>query len=159
MLTVPQLQTLKAFVFGSPDPAIVAARNAGATFDLANLLNAPSVVGAWRTAVPAAEIDGAVVYTTYDTLTQGKRDEWSIFLAYSPRDMSLGKNRNVVTDVWGGATAGSNSEKVLLASVEFATVAENALGGTTASTGTVSSLRRNWTGQVTQDDARLILSA
>jgi len=155
-----QIQTLKTFVAASVDAAIVAARTAGATYDLMNLLNAPNVpaTSAWRVAVPAVDIDAAANYTTYDTLTQGKRDEWDIFLKYAPRNMGLSKNRSVVTDVWGAALASSLSEAILLVCVENASVAEFALGGSTKTTGTVSALLRSFAGQVSQDDCVKILA-
>ena len=159
-LTAPQIATLKTFVNASVDANIVAARTGGNTFLLAQLLSAPNVpaTSAWRNNVPAKDLDTAVTYTTYDALTAGKRDEWSIFLTYAPRDMSFGKNRNVVTDVWGAATAASISEAALLASVEPANVAEVALGGSTVATGTVSALKRNFVGAITQSDCVAILA-
>lgn len=161
MLTPDQIQTLKAFVNASVVPAIVAARTAGATYDLSLLLSAPATpaVKAWRTVVPAVDLDDAATYTTYDGKTQGKRDEWSILLQYAPRDMAKSKNRAVVTDVWGNATNGSIAETILLACTENANVAEVAIGGSTAGTGTVSALQRDFIGSVSQTDCQLILAA
>lgn len=161
MLITAQIATLKTFVFSSNDPAIIAARTAGATYDISLLLSATATptTNAWRVAVPAADLDNAATYTTYDSLTQGKRDEWAIFLAYSPRDMSKVKNRSVVTDVWGAATASSIAEAILTAGVEPANVAEVAIGGAVRTTGTVSALARNYVGSVSQEDAQKILAA
>lgn len=162
MLSNAQLQTLKTFVQNSSDPSIVAARTAGATFDLAALLSAPAspTVKAWRVSVAAPELDDSVLsYTTYDGKTQGKRDEWSIFLQFAPRNLAKDKNRAVVTDVWGNATAASIAEGILLACTEAANVAENAIGGTVRTTGTVSALDRAYVGGVSQSDAQLILAA
>lgn len=158
-MTPAQINTLKTFVAQSSDPAIIAARTSGATYDLALLLSAPSATRAWRTSAPAADLDDAATYTTFDGLAQGKRDEWAIFLQYAPRDMSKAKNRNVVTDVWGPAIAASVSESVLTAGTEFANVAEAAIGGPQRTTGTVAALARNYVGEVSQDDVRLILAA
>jgi hypothetical protein len=160
-LTTQQIADLRTFVFASSVPAIVTARNGGMTYDLSLLLSAPAVptVLAWRVDVPAIVMDDAANYTTFDGKTQGKRDEWSIFLRYAPRNLAKAKNRNVVTDVWGAATGGSVAEAVLLACVEPANVAEVALGGSVTSTGTVSATERAYVGPISQEDARLILAA
>ena len=160
MLTPTQIATLKTFVQNSSAPEIVAARTAGATFLLMGLLNAANnpVTKAWRVAVSAVELDDAADYTGFDTLNQGKRDEWSIFLQYAPRDMTKGAKRKVVTDVWGAASAGTNAEVILTACLENATVAQVAIGGSDASTGTVTALKRNFTELVDQDDCQKILA-
>lgn len=159
-LNSTQIATLKAFVAASSAPAIVTARTAGATVDLMALLNADdgSNTSAWRDAVPAKDMDGQADYAAFDSLVAGKRDAWSLFLQYAPRDMSLGKLRKVVTDVWGPATAGSIAESILSACVEPASVAELALGGATGTTGSTSALKRNWVGNVTQVECQLILA-
>jgi len=159
-LTTAQVQALKVFVNASVDPNIVDARTRGDTFELSQLLNNPTspAVNAWNWSTGAMTLDQGATYTAYDSLTQGKRDEWSIFLQYAPRDMGLGRNRNVVTDVWGAATSGSIAESVLLAALTVATVAQNAIGGLSKTTGTVTALQLTFTGQVSQQDCQSILA-
>jgi hypothetical protein len=84
-------------------------------------------------------VEEAPNYTTYDTLSQGKRDSWALFL-HAPRDFGRNKVRLWVTDVWGNATAGSNAEAVLIAGTVFATNAQVAIGGTSRNTGAVTAL-------------------
>lgn len=160
-LSAAMVATLKTFVANSVDAQIVDARTRGDTFKLMGLLNADvsPVVKAWGIAMDAPTLDDAATYTTYDSMTQGKRDEWQIFLQFAPRDMSKAKNRAVVTDVWGNATAGSVAESVLNAGTENASVAENAIGGTSRTTGTVTALDRSFAGDVTQTDCQAILAA
>lgn len=64
MLNDTQINTLKVFVANSTNPAIIAARNAGATYDLSLLLSAQAspVVKAWRTDVSAVELDEGADY-------------------------------------------------------------------------------------------------
>lgn len=161
MLTPEQIQTLKTFVAASVVPAIVAARTAGATYDLSLLLSAKATptIKAWRAEVPAKDLDEGADYAAFDSVQAGKRDAWQMFLVYAPRDMSKQKVRKVVTDVWGNATGGSIAESVLNGCTENANVAEVAIGGTTAATGTVSALRRDFVGSVSQSDCVLILAA
>jgi len=102
------------------------------------------------------EIDEAATYTTYDSLTAGKRDEWALFLRY-PRNMAKAKNRGVVTDVWGAATAGSIAEAILQAGTYSATNTQAAIGGTSRTTGTVTALDLAYTGQAAQSDANWLV--
>lgn len=94
---------------------------------------------AWFTAAPPAPVRQAPSYTQYDSLVQGKRDSWVLFLADS-QDFTKAKIRNWVVDVWGSATASSNAESVLQAGTFSATNLQNALGGTLRTTGTVAAL-------------------
>ena len=115
--------------------------------------NGPSSNTAWKANVPASISDQAATYTTYDSLTQGKRDSWSIFLMFT-RDFTLGKIRKWVTDVWG---AGTITDAILTAGTEIATRAQNILGGTSKTEGGVTALNRNYDGQVdTSELARLV---
>jgi len=90
----------------------------------------------------------------------GKRDAWAMFLRYAPRDMSKGRNRKVVTDVWGTATAASVAESVLNAATRKITRGENYLGGsTTVGTGTVTARNLSWEGSITNDDVVQAINA
>jgi hypothetical protein len=159
MVTAAQIATLKAFVLASVDAQIVDARTRGDTFLLAQALNkdAAPAVSAWRTAVTPQEADAAPSYSAFDAIVAGKRESWGFFLRYS-RDFSKNKIRAWITDVWGTATAGSNAEAVLQAGAENASVAENAIGGTSRTTGTVSALDRNLVGDLTQADCQQVLA-
>jgi hypothetical protein len=161
-LTKSQLQTVKTAVLA--DPTASAARTAGDSVALLEWLNGPAnpVVLAWNTSVPPQTIDEGVAlgpsgYTGFDALTQGKRDEWRIFIGYA-RDFSKNKIRSVVTDVWGNATAGSTAESVCLAATIGATNAQNALGGNSRSTGTVTALALNFTDQCDVTDANWLIN-
>lgn len=138
------------------DPAANAARLIGDSSALLTWLNAPRVpaVLAWRSSVSAQELDEAANYTGFDALAGGKRDAWAIFLMYGPRDMGRNKNRNLITDVWGNATAGSVAESVLLASTAQATNTQVALGGTIKTTGTVTATDYAVDAPATSNDAQ-----
>lgn len=158
-LTNTQLATLKAAIQANPTAnGYLVAGDTASLIAWCNAAASPAQA-AWRISVPPNDLDDAADYTTFDSLTQGKRDEWSIFLRYAPRDMTKNAKRKVVTDVWGSSTTGSVSESILLASTEPATNAQVALGGNTASTGTVTALKRNFTGQVDQTDANKLVNS
>jgi hypothetical protein len=138
-------------------PACDALRVSGQAADLLGWLNAvrtPETL-AWYKSAPVEMIESAPSYTTYDSLTQGKRDSWLVLL-HNPRDFTRVVIRNWVVDVWGNATANSNAEKVLQAATFPASNVQNALGGTLRTTGTVSALALTFFGSANQDDANVV---
>ncbi len=153
MFTPAQLVTLKAYIMADP---VLAPLTSGAGTDyglIATTLDAyatPTVL-AWMTNVPAVVSDDAPSYSTFDSIVAGKRDSWGFFLA-NPRDFTRNKVRSWITDVWGAATASSNSEAILQAGTEKARVVEVALGGATKTTGTVTALARNYVGGISLTD-------
>lgn len=153
MLTTEQLATLKAAILADPQ---LAAKASGPGTDInwlaiqMNKNDASNALG-WITNQPEANSDDAPDYSTFDTIQAGKRESWGFFLA-RPRDFTRNKVRKWVTDVWGNATAGSNSEAILLAATEKASRAEVLFGGNTKSTGTVSALDRAWIGEISMQD-------
>lgn len=155
MLNSTQRNTLLTAI--KADSAANQARLAGDTITLLAWCNGSAGSLAWRTNVQPQESDEAANYSSYDTLSAGKRDSWSIFLGFA-RNFGRNKVRAWVTDVWGNATATSVAESILQAGTEAATRAQVALGGTTKSTGTVSALDRGFTGQVDQDDANWLVN-
>ena len=131
-LTGAQRNAIKIAVLANPTAA--AARTAGDVVALLNWLNGPSAALAWRSAVSPQVSDEGPSYTLFDNLIAGKRDSWKIFLGFT-RDYTRIKIRNWVADVWGLNTTGGNTEATLTsAGTEFATNAQNAIGGTTPST-------------------------
>lgn len=154
-----QLTTLKAAIAAETDTTFVGYRNSGATGAMADWYNLSSTTDAWRDNVTAQEIDEASDYSSFDSVAAGKRDAWSLFLQYSPRDMAKNKNRKVVTDVWGNATAGSIAESILQASVKKASKGEMVFGGSSATTGTVTAIKRNLVYVFRNEDIVLALAS
>lgn len=155
--TLKPAQLVAACTACKGDAACNTPRQIGDSVSVLTWLNAARVPAApaWLVSGPAAEAEEAPSYTTYDSLTQGKRDSWMLFLR-SPRDYTKSKVRLWVVDVWGAATGGSNAEAVLLAGTTSATNLQHALGGTTRSTGSVSALDLTFPGQASQDDANYV---
>ena len=134
-LTNAQLATLRAAVFADSTAAALLA--AGNVPGLQAWCNGNSGSKRWLQAADPLSIEEAPSYTTYDSLGQGKRDSWLLFLR-NARDFGRNKVRAWVVDVWGSATAGSNAEAVLQAATANATRAQIALGGSAKTTGTVT---------------------
>ena len=152
-LTSTQQQTLKAAILAAVPPLNM--EDYGA---IAAWLNTLQTDLGWRTSMTIRDVDDAPDYSTYDSLLDGKRDSWSQFLKFE-RDFSRNKVRKWVTDVWGNATAGSNSETILQAATRKITRAEKLLAGSTATTGTVTAYKLNWEGNVDIFEIGGILSA
>lgn len=150
MLTSQQYLDLAAAIIA--DPNLVVFRTEGNDGGIVDYYNALTTTNAWSTNVSSRTLDEGADYATFDSVVAGKRDAWALFLQYAPRDLSKNKNRKTVTDVWGNATAGSAAEAILNACTRKATRAEVLFGGATASTGTVSALKLNWEGRITNDD-------
>ena len=159
-LTTAQMQALKAHIVADPTLGPISSGPSTDYQAIANALNAdasPTTL-AWMTAVAPQVLDEAPNYNQFDAISAGKRDSWFAFLAF-PRDLTRQKVRGWITDVWGNATAGSNSESILLAGTEKASRAEVVIGGTTRTTGTVSALDRGWTGELSAFDIGAVMSA
>lgn len=155
-LTSSQKTTLKTYILAQVDLAPYVASGQDNQIRIAMNADASPVVLAWRKSVSPDESDEAPAYANFDTIPAGKRDSWGFFLRTN-RNFSKNKIRAWVVDVWGTVTAGSDSEKILLAGTENASRAEVVLGGTTKVTGTVSGLDRTFVGDLTDADIASIL--
>ena len=153
-LTEAQITTLRAAVFAVPTAAAMVA--AGNVVALQNWCNGNSGSKRWLPAADALEIEEAPSYTSYDTLAQGKRDSWLLFLR-NPRDFGRPAVRKWATDIWGAATAGSNGESVLQAGTINATRAQVALGGALETTGTVAAYDTTYEEDIDITDATRLI--
>lgn len=157
--TPTQQATIKAYVLADP---VLGPLTSGPGTDygfIANTLAAyasPTVL-AWKTSVPAIVSDDAPSYSTFDTIAAGKRDSWGFFLAQT-RDFTRKKVRDWITDVWGAAIANSNAEKILQAGTENMRVVEVILGGTDATTGTVTAKKRDYVGSIDLSEIALMFN-
>ena len=154
-ITTAQLVTLKASILAETNPTFIALRQTGATGQMAEWINGTLVPNqaAWLSSASSVALDEGADYSLFDSIVAGKRDAWALFLRYAPRNMTRARNRKVVTDVWGNATAASVAESILIASTRTITRGEGYLGGVvTATTGTVTALRLAWEGAISNDD-------
>jgi hypothetical protein len=162
-LSPAQIATLKTFVQNSSVPAIVAARTAGATFDLMNLLNAdysPATKG-WRF------VDKATVVKVWseaevNNLTTSNMNAMNIVLTHaSGFDCTKSSGPLPITDIWSNGVAPLTRTALLNAALENISVAEQVLGGTSVTSATPQSLTglvRNWVGDVTQEECQKFLA-
>lgn len=153
-LTNGQITALRAAVLATP--AALAFLTAKDVAGLQAWCNTATATRGWLVSASSSTSEEAPSYTAYDTLAQGKRDSWVVFLR-ADRDFSKAKIRNWVVDIWGPAIVSSNAETVLLAGSELATNAQVALGGTSRTTGTVTALDRAYTGQVDEMETKRLI--
>lgn len=149
-LSAQQFATLVAAV--NTEPAVAVFLASGDDAAIAAYYDGNSTTDAWSTSATGRDMDEAADYTSYDSIAAGKRDAWALFVQLAPRDMSKNKNRKVVTDIWGAATASSISENILKTCTRKATRAEALFGGNIASTGTVSAAKLKWEGYISSSD-------
>ena len=158
MLTITQRATLKAALQAETNADVVYAMSIrGDTWLCSNWLNVATDTNAWATSVAKSDIIEASPMTLYDGLTQGKRDEWRLVLDHiSQFDASKQINRDVIVDSWGTA---SRSVPILQACLTKANRLEVYLGGSNATTNTVTGLVRAYVGTISVNELSEILNA
>lgn len=150
-----QMQTLATALRAEQDATVVAALAIRNDVVLTEWCNSLSTVDAWNQAVSSRDMFEAMNITKFDNVTAGKRDAWRVMLDFAPIDFTRQKMRKAVEDVWGAA----DGVAVLQAFVRKATRAEKYLGGTDATTNTVTAKKLNYTGTVSLDDVSNALNA
>ena len=159
--------SLKPAQFTVIRAAVIAAPAAKALYDaddwsgLRDWLNSPSATTTnWSSSVAQIDCEEAPNYVGYESLSQGVRDSWRLFIS-RPRDFTRAKVRNWVEAIWGTAAAGNNAEKVLKAGAVKTTMAQEALainaGLQPVAQSTVSALKLVYEGQIDDLDAKRII--
>lgn len=154
-LTTEQETALAAHIRANQSAEVVAALAIRNDVELARLYNLASATDAWVSRMAGAALFEASDVTKFDGLTAGKRDAWRMMLDFAPIDFSRQKNRKAAQDVWGNA----DSVAVLQSCTRKATVGEAALGGTSATTNTVTAVKLKWEGTLSYGDISAALNA
>ena len=105
MLTTTQLAVLRTAIAAELDPVFVTYRTQGATGQMAEWFNQPSLVTVWRTAVPKDEITmNGFDWTRLDNLSVGKARVWDGLFDNAQRITNPSKPnvRAGIEAVWGG---------------------------------------------------------
>lgn len=154
MLTRAQQTALAVALKSETDAGVVAAIGIKNISFLVEWCNGLSTTDAWNTSVAGTDLFEASDVTKFDGLTAGKRDAWRMMLDFAPIDMSKLKNRKAVQDVWGN----TDSVAVLQDMRRKATRGEAYLGGTSATTNTVTAIKLNYVGSLSIDDIATALN-
>ncbi len=144
MLTDTQKTTLANALKAETNPDVVAAMAIRNDVFLCDWCNASSTQNAWNNAMGSRDLFEAMDVTLFDGLPAGKRDAWRLLLDYAPIDMAKFANRKAVIDVWGA----TNAVAVLNACTRKATNGEAYLGGSNATSQTVTAMKLNYTGVI-----------
>lgn len=154
MLTNTQKTTLAAALRAETNQGVIDAVAISNITFLVEWCNGESATDAWNTAVSGSQLFEDADVTKFDGLTAGKRDAWRLMLDFSPIDMSRAKNRRAVQDVWGN----TDSVPILQDMRRKATRGEAYLGGSSATTNTVTALKLNYVGSLSIDDIATALN-
>lgn len=154
MLTNTQKTTLAAALRAETNQGVIDAVAISNITFLVEWCNGESATDAWNTAVSGSKLFEDTDVTKFDGLTAGKRDAWRLMLDFSPIDMSRAKNRRTVQDVWGN----TDSVPILQDMRRKATRGEAYLGGSSATTNTVTALKLNYVGSLSIDDIATALN-
>jgi hypothetical protein len=157
MLTTAQQTTLANALKSETNAGVVSALAIRNDVFLADWCNGLSSSDAWNEAMTGRSLFEATDITKFNNsnFAQSNRDAWRLMLDFAPLDMSKNSNRKAVNDTWGT----TDSVSVLQACTRKATRAESYLGGTSATTNTVTALKLNWTGSLTVNDVSMSLNA
>ncbi len=163
-LSDAQIATLKTAIIA--DPIAGPMRAAGDSYSLLAWCNGPSATLAWRANVRGAEVYHVHKPVEYIARSVAERNAFDL-MAGSDRihDFTVAAKRNGVADIFSGSTNSSSRTAIFNVAQEYATNAQLALGGTTVSVGgnanmseTVSAFKRNFSGQVTQEEANKLVN-
>lgn len=154
MLTTAQETTLANALKAETNSGVIAAMAIRNDVFLTAWCNSASTADAWNDAMTARAFFESMDVAKYDNLTAGKRDAYRQMQDFSPIDMAKNANRKAITDIWGT----TDSVKVLQACTRKATNAEKYLGGTDATTNTVTAKKLNWAGILEHDEVSRALN-
>lgn len=147
-MTDSQLQILAAALRAETNQGVVAALAIRDDYTLMTWCNSASAQDAWAESVSKQALFEAMSLTSYDGLSAPKRDAWRLLLDNAPLDMSRGKIRAALPDIWGA----SLSIPILQACTRKATRAELYLGSSIATTNTVAALKLDVPGLISVND-------
>lgn len=146
------IDTLRALVLGAG--ATQAWRDGGDDGSILVWLNGASNTDAWRVSVQPQDTDEATPWDRFDNVVtvQARRDAYLHRFFAVARDFSKNAVRKWIADAWGNT---AEAQAILQAGIEKATRAQNAVGGTSRTTGSggtaVTALDRTFIGTVTME--------
>ena len=139
-----QLRDLVIALRASTDPTAVGLLATANYGKLTEWLNDNSATKAWMGAASKRDLFEAMNIATYDSVAAGKKDSWKLMMDLAPIDFSRLGMRKGILDIFVIADANT----MLAALTEWASNAELLLGGNNATSGTVTALKRNWSGEI-----------
>lgn len=154
MLTNNQKTALAAAIRAETNQGVIDAVAIGNITYLVEWCNGLSATDAWADVVEKSTLFEATNIAKFDNLTAGKRDAWQLVIDNAPIDGSRNKMRSAVVDIWGT----SDSVAILQDMRRKATRGEAYLGGSSATTNTVTALKLKYVGGLSIDDIATALN-
>lgn len=142
--TLAQLKTLVAALRASSDPTVLALWQARNYAGLVEWLNGNSTTAAWMVEVSKRDLFEAMYIATYDSVTAGRKESWKLMMDLAPIDFTRQKMRKGILDIFET----SDANKMLADFTEKASRAEEILGGESATSGTVTAIKRVFVGTI-----------
>jgi hypothetical protein len=142
-MTPAQLTTLRAAIFASANPAVIAARQTNDDTGLAALYNLPSTYVAWRTDVTRAQIyhstsdEGTTWdWTKYVSQSLSEQNAWVQIFMGDQANFSLDNLRAGVNKIFSGAGSAAQRAHIAAIAKRQATEAEKVFATTGGGVGT-----------------------
>lgn len=149
MLTEAQMQLFATHIKANTDSVVHEALVIGDDRVIADWYNQVNgVTKAWRVEVPKQTLFEAMNLTTYDNLTAGKRDAWSLVMSMAPINATNANLRQGIVDIFGK----TDSVAILNACLEYARNCELVFGTTSKTTNNVVGVVRDYVGEISLDD-------
>lgn len=160
-MTNGQKNTLRTAILA--EPALATAVSIRDDMAIANYCNAAATPTqkAWKEIYSAADLFSATVLTEYIARSAAERQGYDLLISMAGNmgiDPSRAKIRNAIADIFSGASNSTSRAAILNNMTQDATWAEVKIGGTNATTDTVTAWRRNWTGILTVSDISALLN-
>lgn len=156
-LTTAQQNTLRTAILAEPALAqAVAIRNDPAIADYCNTATAQK---AWKTSYGAMDLFNATDINVYIARSVAERQAFDLLIQVGTVDPSTTSIRTGVVNIFSGAGGSTQRAAILNDMTRFATWAEQKLGGTNATTDTVTAWKLNYSGSITVSHVSSILNA
>ena len=160
-LSTQQKNTLKAAILAEPALAqAVSIRNDSAIADFCNSAATPTQK-AWKTTYTATDLFSATDLNVYIARSVAERQAYDLLITIGAVDPSSVSIRSGIANIFSGAAAAVVTQRAAILNdmTRSATWAEKVLGGTNATTDTVTAWRLNFSGAITPMHISELLNA
>lgn len=157
-LTPAQKATLRTAI--QNEPALASALAARDDQTITAYCNAPAspVQKVWRTSYSDKDLFQSTVLTEYINRSTAERQAYDLIITMGTMDPSRNRLRAAIADIFSGATNSTSRGLIQTDMTRDATWCEQRLGGTDATTATITAWRANWTGVLSPFEISTLLN-
>lgn len=149
-LSNAQLTALKNNILANPNVSAWVA--GGVDNSVKDWYNQNTVTMAWKSSFSSDDLLDAVKFPEYLARSNAERQAFDLLVTKGSFNPEKASYRKAIADIFSGATNSTSRVAILTAMTEPATNAEVLFGGNNVTTDTVTALKRNWTGKITDSD-------